>query len=707
MKTCPVCDTAYPTERTTCPTDGAVLIESHEFAVGRIVRGKYRILRKLGQGGMGVVYQAEHQMLGGQVALKFLATELSRNPQFVKRFRNEARAAYQLRHPNIVEVADLDQDEEGSLFIAMEYVAGPSLRALMREAKGPLPTDRALGIARGVAAGLAAAHARGAIHRDIKPENILLAVDAENRIQAKVLDFGIAAMTDNITDLSRTHGLLLTPEYASPEQWRGTPAAELDGRTDLYALGGCLYEMLAGRTPYKAVNPEGWMYQHLHGTMEPLSTLRPDLAAEYPGLDAVVMGLLARDREQRIPSALTFLEVVAGWAPQSLGNYAQSTGLPYVRMGGTEGLATGVRSGPQRPGTPSGPQIVSASSAAQEATGTPETQPVSASSGSQGVNAPSTDRWGGPTAGQILGSTTGQQAAATTGQGGNLQGATTGAGQTNAVSITTMQLSHKHSLLLIAGGVVLAGVVAFLVAWQVFRQPPALPAAEIPKLFPPGGRYNAPQTIIITDATPNATIHYTMDGTPPNSTSPVYTQPLDSLPNGATLRAVATADGHKQSPSIIGFYTWPDAGSSGTPTQTQTQGQPSTQAQTQTADHTQTQPPAHAPATPDVFAQGKSAYDHKEFVQARSFFSQACDKGNLDGCNYLGYLLSQGLGGAPDVTSARGIFTKACDGGNVSSCVSLGSLFQNAGDATNARKYFQMACSRGSAQACTLAREAQ
>jgi serine/threonine protein kinase len=130
MKTCPVCDTPYPDEHTTCPTDGAVLIESREFSPGQIVRGKYRIIRKLGQGGMGTVYLAEHLMLGGQVALKFLASDLSHNPQFIKRFRQEARAAYQLRHPNIVEVADLDQDEEGNLFIAMEFVAGLGLRAL-------------------------------------------------------------------------------------------------------------------------------------------------------------------------------------------------------------------------------------------------------------------------------------------------------------------------------------------------------------------------------------------------------------------------------------------------------------------------------------------------------------------------------------------------------------------------------------------------
>src|SRR5271157_5886101 len=299
MKSCPICDTPYPDQRTTCPVDGAVLIGSPDLEPGHIVRGKYRIERKLGQGGMGVVYLAEHLMLGGELALKFLATDLSRNPQFIKRFRQEARAAYLLRHPNIVEVADLDQDEDGSLFIAMEYVAGPSLRAVLHQAPHGLPVARALH------------NARGAIHRDIKPENILLGAQHDGGEQAKVLDFGIAAMTEGITNLSHTHGVLLTPEYAAPEQWRGTPAAELDGRTDLYALGCVLYEMLAGRPPYHAQNIEGWMFQHLQGVPVPLCNLRPNLAREHPGLEAVVMRLLAREREQRFPSAPALLEALA------------------------------------------------------------------------------------------------------------------------------------------------------------------------------------------------------------------------------------------------------------------------------------------------------------------------------------------------------------------------------------------------------------
>src|ERR1035438_6438376 len=134
MKTCPVCDTDYPDQHTNCPTDGAVLIVSHELAEGSLVRGKYRIIRKLGQGGMGVVYLAEDILMGVRVALKFLAGELGNNPKFITRFRNEARTAYHLRHPNIVEAISLDQAEDGSLFIAMEYVEGPSLRAALDEA---------------------------------------------------------------------------------------------------------------------------------------------------------------------------------------------------------------------------------------------------------------------------------------------------------------------------------------------------------------------------------------------------------------------------------------------------------------------------------------------------------------------------------------------------------------------------------------------
>src|SRR5271157_82950 len=577
MKSCPICDTPYPDQRTTCPVDGAVLIGSPDLEPGHIVRGKYRIERKLGQGGMGVVYLAEHLMLGGELALKFLATDLSRNPQFIKRFRQEARAAYLLRHPNIVEVADLDQDEDGSLFIAMEYVVGPSLRSALRETKGPLPVERALRIARGVAAGLAAAHARGAVHRDIKPENILLGIRPDGQEQAKVLDFGIAVMAEGITDLSRTHGLLLTPEFAAPEQWRGTPAAELDGRTDLYALGGVLYEMLAGRPPYHAQNIEGWMFQHLQGVPVPLCNLRPNLAREHPGLEAVVMRLLAREREQRFPSAPALLEALA----------------------------------PPPPG-PKPVTVVEPAPLSQQPTPAPEPEPIPQRAG--------IPKWA------------------------------------------------------VAAAVIVVGLGIGFAAW--FSR--STPTTAIPVLTPGGGTYVDAHSVAISDATPNATIHYTVDGSPPTEASRIYTQPISSLPSGAVLRAMATANNHRPSSDVTGVYIWLESAR-----------------------------PAANPPWSSVYGQGKSSYDVKQYVQARTLFAQACDGGEMRACNYLGYLYAQGLGGPQSVQMAREVYQKACDQGTLSSCASLGSLYQDAGNTGDARKYFQKACDGGLSEACGLLRGVQ
>jgi serine/threonine-protein kinase len=580
MKTCPVCDTPFPDQHATCPTDGAVLIELRELEPGHIVHGKYRIARKLGAGGMGIVYLGEHLMLGGQVALKFLAAELSRNPKFIKRFRREARASYQLRDPNIVEVIDLDQDEDGSLFIAMEYVNGPSLRSVLDEARHGLPIKRALHIARGIAAGLAAAHARGAIHRDIKPENILLGTQPDGREQPKVLDFGIAAMTDVITNKSLTGGLLLTPEYAAPEQWRGTLAEELDGRTDLYALGGVLYEMLAGRTPYYAENMEGWMYQHLQGAPPPLELLRPELAREHPGLEAIVMRLLAREREQRFPSAAAVVEALSAPPP------------------------------PPRPKTlaeaPPPPALV------QKPEPVPEPKPKPRRMGSR--------------------------------------------------------------VWMIAA--ILIGIC--LGIWAGLRYLPPLLVTEAPVVTPGEGTYAEAQAVTITDATPFAVIHYTVDGSTPTKDSPVYTQPIAGLPSGSKIRAMATALGRAPSSEVTGVYTWASAKLF-----------------------------AAKPPEPSAYDQGKAAYKSEQYAQARLLFAQACDGEVNDACNYLGYLYAQGLGGPPDVEMARKIYQKACDKGNLLSCTSLGSMYQNDKKYAEARKYFKQACDGGVTEACELLRGLQ
>lgn len=303
MKTCPVCEKGFPDQHRTCPTDGAVLIESNELDPGAVVRSKYRIVHKIGQGGMGVVYLADNILMNVRVALKFLAGELGRDPRFIKRFRNEARMMFLLRHPNVAQVHDLDQAEDGSLFLAMEYVDGPSLRALIDSAPHGLPIPAVLVLMRGIAAGLGAAHEKGTVHRDVKPENILLTKDGH---QPKVLDFGIAAAKEGATAMSRTGGPLFTPEYAAPEQWKGMASTDLDGRTDIYALGGVFYELLTGQTALHAHNIQGWMYQHLNETSPPPSQRRAELRA-HPGLDDLVLSMLAKERERRPATISDFL----------------------------------------------------------------------------------------------------------------------------------------------------------------------------------------------------------------------------------------------------------------------------------------------------------------------------------------------------------------------------------------------------------------
>jgi serine/threonine-protein kinase len=302
MKICPQCDTGYPDNVMTCPTHGGLLSEILDLRPGMLVRKTYRIVRLLGKGGMGSVYLARHELMDALRALKFLSNELNNDEAFTRRFLREGRMLRQVRHKNVVDCGDLERAEDERLFFAMEFVDGPDLRGLMHQAGGRLDGYEALRIARGIAEGLGAAHALGMVHRDIKPENVLMARDPTTRDKSgwvpKIADFGIVATVESSTVYKTTRGSLLTPPYAAPEQWRGTRASELDGRTDLYALGGVLFEMLTGQTVFDAENYEGWLFEHLQTPPRPPSSLRPELAG-WKGLDALVLRLLAKNREDR------------------------------------------------------------------------------------------------------------------------------------------------------------------------------------------------------------------------------------------------------------------------------------------------------------------------------------------------------------------------------------------------------------------------
>jgi serine/threonine protein kinase len=297
MKLCPQCETGYADSHVTCPTHGVMLGEIRDLRPGMLIRNTYRIVRKLGQGGMGAVYLAEHTLMGERQALKFLSPDLSKDEAFTSRFLREVRTLRQVRHRNVVDAGNLEPAEDGTLFFSMEFVDGPDLRDFLNASSGPLEVELALAIARSVAEGLGAAHALGMVHRDIKPENILLARSGDGYIP-KIADFGIVATKENSSLYTRTGGTLLTMAYAAPEQWRGVRAADLDGRTDLYALGGVLYEILTGRTPFEAESYEGWAEQHKNSPPSPPSSLRPELA-KWEGLDEFVLRLLAKDRGHR------------------------------------------------------------------------------------------------------------------------------------------------------------------------------------------------------------------------------------------------------------------------------------------------------------------------------------------------------------------------------------------------------------------------
>src|SRR3982751_1138135 len=256
--------------------------------IGTLFDGRYKVIRKLGAGGMANVYLAEDQELGRRVAIKILNDRHANDEQFVERFRREAKNAAALSHPNIVSIYDRGE-AEGSYYIAMEYLDGRSLKELI-VSRGPAPLTVAVEYARQILQALRFAHRHGIVHRDIKPHNVL--VDAEGRV--KVTDFGIArAGTSQMTEAGSIVG---TAQYPSPEQARGT---SVDQRSDVYSLGIVLYELLTGTVPFTGDTPVEIAMKHLSTIAEPPSTRRHDIPRD---LDLIVMRALAKDPNDRYQS---------------------------------------------------------------------------------------------------------------------------------------------------------------------------------------------------------------------------------------------------------------------------------------------------------------------------------------------------------------------------------------------------------------------
>jgi len=279
--------------------------------IGQTV-GNYLVKQRLGEGGMGAVYLAEHPTIGKKVALKVLHAEFATNTEVVERFFNEAKAVNSIAHPNIVDIVDYGVIQTGPsgadqlVYFIMEYLSGQTLAQVIR-GEAPLPPERALTIALQVADALAASHRAGIVHRDLKPDNIILGQRGREQDFVKLLDFGIAKLTSDGRTGSRTRtGLVLgTPAYMSPEQCEGS--AKVDHRTDIYALGICLYEMLVGRVPFIGEGYGEILVQHL--TQKPIEPSRYRMMS--PHVEQVVLKALEKRPEMRYPNMDEMIRAMA------------------------------------------------------------------------------------------------------------------------------------------------------------------------------------------------------------------------------------------------------------------------------------------------------------------------------------------------------------------------------------------------------------
>lgn len=403
-KVCPVCSNSFPDTSVFCPTDGSSLLsaDANGDLIGTVIADRYLITDLLGEGGMGKVYLARHVRLPQQAAIKVLRPEMKRDADVVARFNREAANASRIEHERIARVFDYGESDDGTVYLAMEYVPGQTLKALLA-AHGARSPERTASLTRQVAEALDAAHRLGIVHRDLKPDNIMVIEDPELGDRCKVVDFGIAKAMGGDTGekaLTRTGFVIGTPEFMSPEQLLG---GAIDHRSDVYALALVSYQCLVGVMPFDANTPGGGITTRLVEGAKPLAAVRPEIA--WPAaLQQVFDRGLARDPDARYTSAGAFARdldaQVTAWmatthapathttspreshatSPARPPSRASRTPVIGIGIGAAAVLAIGVfwfsRSGSEP--VPAGPGATAAVARSENAAGVPASPPPAA-----------------------------------------------------------------------------------------------------------------------------------------------------------------------------------------------------------------------------------------------------------------------------------------------------------------------------------------
>jgi eukaryotic-like serine/threonine-protein kinase len=338
LKICPQCGTEYELDQRFCPKDGSTLKSQGGATadlVGQIIADRYHVLKKLGEGGMGTVYLAEHVKMGRKSAVKVMNPGTVHDADAISRFNREAANASRINHPNVASVYDFGETSDGLIYLAMEFIEGPALTKVIEDA-GALPPVRAADITRQAADALAVAHDMGIVHRDLKPDNIMIAKNRDGSDCVKVVDFGIAKAANNDAQKVTKTGLVVgTPEYMSPEQLAGD---KLDGRSDTYSLALVAFAMMTGKLPFPADTVQESMILRLTDQPKRLLEMKSDVA--WPAdVQAVMDKALAREAAERYQTASEFGKAL----------YSAVAAMPESKMTNAFTSVMGRMSTPKRP----------------------------------------------------------------------------------------------------------------------------------------------------------------------------------------------------------------------------------------------------------------------------------------------------------------------------------------------------------------------